>query len=194
MTSKTTDKSATKKEMAQTDIVQLIKEDHKSLKELLETLKDTDADLDERQNAFDEFAFLLVTHAKPEEESLYVFMKDNKELREEGFEGEVEHILADQLLEEIKRTTDEDLWSARVKVLAELVEHHIEEEESELLPSVEEEVDIADRLEIGANFIDRKVEYLARGGEDTVSEEKMADQASEGMDDVIATEGGDELH
>jgi len=42
-------------------------------------------------------------------------------------------LFADQLVEENMRTDDEDLWSARVKVLAELVEHHIEQEPKNVL-------------------------------------------------------------
>jgi hemerythrin superfamily protein len=173
-----TQKSAAKKSVpvkkqasAGQDIVKLILEDHKPLKKLIKILKDSEKhDLDERQEAFEEFAPLLVNHSKPEEQSLYVFMKDEDELREEGFEGDVEHALADQLLEEIKRTDDEDLWSARVKVLAELVEHHIEEEESELLPDFKKHSEVEDRMELGANFLRLKSEIESEGGRDTVVE------------------------
>ena len=79
-------------------------------------LKDSEVSLSERKSAFEEFAPLLASHAKAEEEVLYVAMKKNEELREDGFEGDVEYIMADQLLEEIPRTTDEDLWSARVEM------------------------------------------------------------------------------
>jgi hemerythrin superfamily protein len=169
-TSTRTRKSKSNQEMAQTEIVQLIEQDHELLKELIETLKDNEAPQEKREAAFDEFSLLLVSHAKPEEETLYEAMKANEELREDGFEGEVEHVLADQLLEEIKRTTEPDLWSARVKVLAELVEHHIEEEEEELLPKVEEELDVEERLQLGSDFIDRKIAYFEKGGSDTVEE------------------------
>ncbi len=35
----------------------------------------------------------------PEEQVLYTYMKSKEETREEGFEGDVEHALADQLVE-----------------------------------------------------------------------------------------------
>ena len=117
-----------------TDIVNLILEDHKPLKELIKVMKDSETTPEERFATFKEFAPTLVAHAKPEEEVLYKQMKKNPELLEETYEGEVEHQIADQLVEEIKRTEDVELRSARIKVLAELVEHHIEEEEEELLP------------------------------------------------------------
>jgi Hemerythrin HHE cation binding domain len=144
------------------DIVDLILEDHKELKRLIKILKDDEVDFGDRYAAFEEFAPLLTIHAKPEEQSLYVEMKKNKELRVEGLEGDVEHALADQLLNEAKVTEDEDLWSARVKVLAELVEHHIKEEEKEMLPDFKDQTDKKLRLQLGEKFIKLK-EGIAMG-------------------------------
>ncbi|HRO67447.1 MAG TPA: hemerythrin domain-containing protein [Pseudobdellovibrionaceae bacterium] len=161
------------------DIIQLILEDHKSLKKLIRTLKDTDKDISERMIAFEEFAPLLVTHAKPEEEVLYRALKKEEDLREEGFEGDVEHGLADQLLEEAKRTTeDEDLWSARVKVLAELVEHHIEEEEETMLPKYRQHSSSEDRSALGQKFLRLKEKLEEMGGDDTVPEESVEQHVS----------------
>ena len=153
------------------DIIQLILADHKPLKKLIKIMKNSDKEMSERQAAFEEFAPLLTVHAKPEEQTMYVFMKDEEELREEGFEGDVEHALADQLLEEIKRTEDEDLWGARVKVLAELVEHHIEEEEEELLPDFKKHSDVSQRAELGAEFLRLKGALEEMGGKDAPSEQ-----------------------
>lgn len=139
------------------DIIDLILEDHVALKKLIKVLKDTDTDIGERYAAFGEFAPLLTLHAKPEEQTLYVDMKKDEEMRTEGFEGDVEHALADQLLQEAQATTDdEDLWSAKVKVLAELVEHHIEEEEEEMLPDYRKNSEKETRLELGEQYIQLK--------------------------------------
>ena len=154
------------------DIINLILEDHKPLKELIKVMKDSDKSTEERFAAFEEFAPTLIAHAKPEEEVLYVFMKKNEELREEGFEGDVEHQLADQLVEEIKRTQDEDLKGARIKVLAELVEHHIEEEEEELLPDFKENSESAERAQLGNRFLELKLQYLAAGDENIIPDPK----------------------
>ncbi|MNT72669.1 hypothetical protein D3C72_2112950 [compost metagenome] len=68
------------------------------------------------------------------------------------------------------RTEDEDLWSARVKVLAELVEHHIEEEESELLPDFKKHCEVEARVQMGAQFLKLKQKLERQGGQDTVNE------------------------
>ncbi len=108
----------------------MILEDHKPLKQLIKFLKESENDIEERKVAFEDFALALISHSKAEEEVLDTFMKTDQEMREEALEGDVEHGLADQVVKEVKRTKmDADLWSACVKVLAELVENHIEEEE-----------------------------------------------------------------
>ncbi len=167
------------------DIIDLILEEHKPLKELIEIMKDSDKPLEERQDAFEQFGPTLQAHAKPEEQAWYVYMKDNDVQRMEGFEGDVEHGLADQLCEEIKRTTDEDLWSARVKVVAELVEHHIEEEEEEILPEFKKNSTPDVRERIGAQYIDFKTKFLAEGGDDSPSEDELTDEVSHETEDSI---------
>lgn len=158
--------------MQNADVVDVILEDHKPLKKLIKTLKG-DAEFEEKFVAFEEFAPLLIMHAQPEEETVYVVMKKNEECREEGFEGDVEHQLADQLIEEIKRTKDEDLWMARVKVLAELVEHHIEEEEDELLPKFKENFEKEERVALTKKFFELKQKLGDQQGEDSPSEASL---------------------
>lgn len=150
---------------ASDDIVQLILADHKPLKELIRTLKDSEAGFSKRQAAFEKFGVLLTAHAKSEEQALYVDMKEDKEMRTEGFEGDVEHMLAEQLLQEAQATNDEDLWSAQVKVLAELVEHHIEEEESEMLPDYKKHSTEEDRSALGQKYLHLKAKYDNWSGE-----------------------------
>jgi hemerythrin superfamily protein len=147
------------------DIINLILEDHKALKKLIRVMKDTDETLEDRKNAFKEFGPLLVKHTKPEEQILYTRMKDDDDMREEGMEGDVEHGLADQMLEEAKRTDDEDLWSARVKVLAELVKHHVEEEEKELFPLFRKHSEREERVEMGQLYLEAQENIKSDGQE-----------------------------
>lgn len=138
------------------DIIDLILEDHRPLKELIKTMKDEETEAGDKMVAFEEFASLLMMHAKPEEQSLYIFMKEEEELRQEGMEGDVEHALADQLIMEIKSEVDPTMWMAKVKVLAELVEHHIEEEEETMLPDFKRESSSEERRELGEKYLELK--------------------------------------
>jgi len=191
-TSKTTAAKAMKKEKrsetasthvqtSKEDIIKLILADHEPLKRLIGTLKDLKTPIRTRRRIFEQFAPLLLVHARSEQESLYVFLKDeNKELRIDGLEGDVEHALAENLIEELKMSEDADLWSARCKVLAELVEHHIEEEEEELLPDFKKECAVEDRVMIGKQYLElkdhfRREENLTIEEEEAIEEERNRD-------------------
>lgn len=142
----------------QGDIISLILRDHRPLKKLIETLKDDELEKAGKEAALEEFALKLTSHAKAEEQTLYVQMKEYKELRVESFEGDTEHAIADQLVQEINATPDDDEWNAKVKVLAEMVEHHIEEEEETILAEVKEKMAAKVRLAVGAAYTEIKEE------------------------------------
>jgi hemerythrin superfamily protein len=186
-TEKQTQKGDYMSKKIENDIIDLILEDHRPLQQLIKTLK-SDAEFENKFMAFQEFAPLLVMHAKPEEQTVYVKMKKNEETREDGFEGDVEHALADQLVEEIKRTTDEDVFMARVKVLAELVEHHIEEEEEELLPEFRKTTSAEERATLAKSFMKLKNELGEMEGDDAPPEAMLAKfQKNKGMDSSHST-------
>jgi len=152
-------KKSNKQASSSDDIIKLILDDHKPLKKLIKVMKNDDKDIEERRKAFEDFAPLLIAHAKPEEQALYAYMKEDDDLRVEGLEGDVEHAIADQLVHEAKNTDDEDLFSARIKVLAELVEHHIEEEEEEMLPNVRKNSEVEERSELGQRYLQLRMKY-----------------------------------
>lgn len=158
------------------DIISVIREDHRPLKELIQIMKDSERPFDERLEAFQNFAPLLLTHAKAEEKALYEFMKSHKELREHAFEGEAEHSVADQLCEEIKRGTDEDQIGAKIKVVAESVEHHIREEENEILPDVDKAIDHNTLVRLTRDYIKVQTELIAAGQDDAPRESDLSER------------------
>ena len=169
-------KVVTKSKKSSSDIVELILKDHMPLKKLIKIMKNTDKDFEARKAAFDEFVPLLTLHARAEEQVLYKFMKANTDQREEGFEGDVEHVLADQVAEEAKRTDDEDMLSARIKVLAELVEHHVEEEEEEMLPRFRKETEVEQREQLGQQYLQKKAKVNQEEVQPALEEEDFEDQ------------------
>ncbi|MDZ4083093.1 MAG: hemerythrin domain-containing protein [Bdellovibrionales bacterium] len=148
------------------DIVTLILRDHKPIKELLLVLKDSDVEIAEKRPAFDEFQRILRGHTKAEEESLYVQLKQDDETKVEALEGDTEHALAEQLMNEVDASTgDENLWMAKVKVLAELVEHHLKEEEKEVLKQVRQDLSSEQRAKVGAVYSRLLLKYQDENGE-----------------------------
>lgn len=142
---------ATQKE-AEQDINELILKDHRPLKSLIQTLKNPEIERSQKEDQFEEFVVQLMAHAKAEEQSLYLSMKEYDELKVESYEGDTEHAIAEQLIQEINACPDDNEWLAKVKVLAELVETHIREEEDQLLKKVEQEINEGARQMIGAEY------------------------------------------
>jgi len=143
------------------DALDLIKQDHKRLRKLLEeTLKAEGVERDER---LDHLRTELVAHERMEEEVLYPRLRDEKKAHETVLEGYEEHHVADVLLDELLDVPPEtDLWKAKVKVLKENVEHHMDEEEDELFKRARA---VLDREEL--NRLGARMEQIKRSAEDS---------------------------
>jgi len=100
----------------------------------------------------------LQIHTTIEEEIVYPAIHDlSEEIGETVDEGLQEHHVADVLDAEIKALTPGgDEWVAKMTVLIESVEHHIDEEESELFPSVRSATDAAFRENLGQQMDARR--------------------------------------
>ncbi len=125
----------------------------------------------------------LKIHTTIEEEIFYPGVHDlSEEIGETIDEGLQEHHVADVLDAEIKGLTPgSDEWVAKVMVLIEGVEHHAEEEEKELFPSVRGATDANFREKMGQQMDARR----AQMGFPTVAEreklpvEELKELASE---------------
>jgi hypothetical protein len=120
------------------DIVSAIQADHDSLRRFLGLLKDTGAKMSARREAYAAFAALLRSHSASEEKAVYQKTRHlmGREMHLKVAEGYVEHRLADDLMKRIEATEDSEAWSAHANVLSEVVEHHLREEERDLLPKI----------------------------------------------------------
>jgi hypothetical protein len=116
------------------DPIVLLETDHRRFENLLKQGEAT------TQRAVKGRARLLATlkaaldvHELIEEKILYPALKSHPEARDIVLEGYQEHHVADLIVEELTRVaTDDEKWGAKFKVLKENIEHHIEEEESEM--------------------------------------------------------------
>jgi len=100
----------------------------------------------------------LVIHTTIEEEIFYTATHDlSEEIGETIDEGLQEHHVADVLVEEMKPLQAGDPeWVAKMTVLIESVEHHIDEEEAELFPSVRSATDADFRENLGQKMDHRR--------------------------------------
>jgi len=111
-----------------------LKQDHKKVAGLLEQLSDTtERALKTRDELFTRLNAELDLHARIEEQILYPALKDVEETREIANEAVEEHRIVKRLLKELdiaQKGTEK--WTAKLTVLKESVQHHVEEEEGEM--------------------------------------------------------------
>jgi hemerythrin-like domain-containing protein len=111
-----------------------LEEDHKKVADLLETLADTTERAEKtRKEVFQELFDALMLHAELEERILYPALEEVKKTHEITKEAFEEHHVIKQLLREMSETAeDSEEWTAKLKMLKENVEHHVDEEEGEM--------------------------------------------------------------
>ena len=145
--------------MAQ-DAVELIKSDHRTVEKLFREFEEAgDRAYKTKQELVGQIVEELEVHATIEEETYYPAVeakarKDGKELIAEAVE---EHHVVKILLGELRSMSSEDeAFDAKVTVLMENVRHHVEEEESELLPQSEKILDGDELTRLGEEMAARK--------------------------------------
>jgi len=121
------------------DAIEMLKADHQKVRELFqdyENAPDQRAKHKIAQQVFVE----LETHAQLEENVFYPAFRqeadqEGKQLVAESLE---EHQTVKELIEELRELdADDETFDAKFHELMENVEHHVEEEESEMLPEAE---------------------------------------------------------
>jgi hypothetical protein len=112
----------------------ILKEDHKKVSDLFEKLEPTtERALKTREDLFARLKMELDVHAHIEETILYPALKELDETRDITLEAIEEHRVVKRLLAELEASPkDTEQWTAKLTVLKENVEHHVEEEEGEM--------------------------------------------------------------
>lgn len=125
-----------------TDLISAIEQDHEGLRQFIGVLKDTKRDMSERRRAYDLFSALLKSHTVAEETAVYAPLEKpaKNDLVIRIKEGYVEHQVANDVMDRLDKIDDPKEWSAHANVLAELVEHHLDEEEKEMFPLIRKQI------------------------------------------------------
>ena len=124
---------------ARTELLKMLKEDHKKVKKAFQTFErlDQEEEGDECQALVTQTCADLALHTSLEEEVFYPAIR--AALRDEQLidEAEVEHASAKTLIADLQQMPPEDrAYAATFKVLGEYVKHHIGEEENEIFPQL----------------------------------------------------------
>lgn len=120
----------------QQDAISLLTEDHRQVKKMFQQFdKLKDDEEDEKEELARKICAALTAHAAVEEEIFYPAVRaaiDDEDLMDEA---DVEHESAKELIAQIEMASaTDDRYDAKVKVLAEQIDHHVKEEQNEMFP------------------------------------------------------------
>jgi hypothetical protein len=144
-----------------TDAIELLREDHKRLRGLLGRLeKTTERASESREELLQRIEQEVKIHTTIEEEIFYpaykaaVTKREDAKLYQEAIE---EHHVADTVLGEIKQAdVESDIFSAKAKVLKDVIEHHAQEEETQMFPRAKRAMEPSELRFLGSRLLERK--------------------------------------
>lgn len=134
------------------DVIDLIIEDHRRFEALLRDLRNSESDRERVRGAF---SALHVAHAEAEEKHVYPALRRKSSVDTEEVEhGEEEHAEGNEALLALLECsgTDTQKFDDALEKLAELVNHHLTEEELTILNPAREDVPEPTRMELGQRF------------------------------------------
>ena len=142
------------------DAIRLLKDDHDAVKKLLDELeKTTERGVKTREELFARIKSELTVHEIIEEEIFYPALKQHPRAKDIVLEGYEEHNVVDTLMGELSDLpVDDETWGPKAKVMKENVEHHIEEEESEMFKQARQVFDRSELEDLGTAMEERKRE------------------------------------
>ena len=144
----------------------LLKKQHREVKGLFKKLEGTDNPRMRRQ-LMNEVARSLEGHTLIEEEIFYPAVRglETQKAEEMVLEAFEEHHVVKLVLAELPRVNAEDeRFAAKMTVLAELVEHHVEEEEKEMF-KLAQKLGRAELAELGQQMEERFETFRSKASE-----------------------------
>ncbi|KAF3890311.1 MULTISPECIES: hemerythrin domain-containing protein [Nostocales] len=142
------------------DILALIEIEHRQIEQLFAKVEQ--AEKIEIYNYFNQIYKALNLHTRTEEIVFYPAMQEYQETRKYIQEAEEEHEEANLLLEKIKnlKPTDSE-FNVKINKLKEAVQHHVEEEESEIFSAVRKCMKEEQLVKLGQEFLRVKEKIAA---------------------------------
>ncbi|WP_433004319.1 hemerythrin domain-containing protein [Kribbella sp. CA-294648] len=153
------------------DVVDLIMQDHREVERLFDELKDNP---EKREGLVPVLTTLLSAHSRAEESEVYPVAASEADEADEVAHSQEEHVEADQLLAKLAAT---DPTSAQFeKVLQNLIDavsHHVEEEETKVLPGMRANLSEERRQQLGEAFAASRKQHLGDQPEDITRQELL---------------------
>lgn len=140
------------------DILDTLQTEHDEVQDLLKKLSQSE-NAREQKSLVNQIKQALVPHTKAEEEVVYnpISALSDEKAQIDGAEGFTEHALASATLMQLdKLTPNTPEFKASAKVLKELVDHHISEEERNVWAQVRDNFSAEQRQQMNRDFLATK--------------------------------------
>lgn len=137
-------------------ILSVMQEQHNILRESIHVLIDENASGSEKQKQLLQFINLFTAHSEAEENTIYEELRFITGTQMIVYEALEEHAIAKILIEELIAADFQLVWSAEIaakaKVLAQIVDRHLLEEETNFFKTAKETFSVDELLMLGKEF------------------------------------------
>lgn len=138
----------------------LLKQDHKKVSDLFQEIESS-SNKKKRKDLFRELKNELLVHSEIEEKYFYPVLEQKEEDVEMEEHAIDEHAHVKERLEKIESIeSDHDEWMNELKKLREDVEHHVEEEESEIFSEIRDILNEKQLEDLAKNMKEEKEKRL----------------------------------
>lgn len=146
-------------------ILQDLHNDHTEIASLINRIEKSE-DRAEREVLFKEMKTKLLGHAHAEQEVLYRRLEgsQSKASRSLALEGSNEHQIVENQLEKMSADRDKmsEPWMAELNVLRELIEHHVQEEETTGFSCARDDFEKDELETMAQQFQTRKAQLITK--------------------------------
>jgi hemerythrin superfamily protein len=182
----TASRTSASSRQASQDAIALLKADHRQVEEWFEQFESTRS-ADRKKTLATQICQALTVHTKIEEEIFYPAFLEATEEEDMHHEAAVEHDGAKKLIAQIEASgPDDDYYDAKVKVLSEMIKHHVKEEEQRggmFAKARESEMDLK---ALGESLAARKAALMGNEDEEDAAPSRRGRGAAAGVDGVVS--------
>jgi hemerythrin superfamily protein len=140
------------------DVVDLIMQDHREVERIFEELRSSP---EKRPGLVPVLVTLLTAHSRAEEAEVYPVARDEAGAADDVEHSQEEHLQADKLLARLAGTDpDSPEFEPALSELVEAVTHHVEEEESRVLPDMRSGLSESRLQELADSFAKSRAQHL----------------------------------
>lgn len=161
------------------DVVEVIQQDHREVERLFEVLR---SEPEKRAGTVPVLVTLLTAHSRAEEAEVYPAARDEAGAEDKVEHSQEEHAEADELLQRLAECdpTSPEFDSA-LEELVQAVTHHVEEEESQVLPAMATGLSEQRRGELAEAFLSSRAEHLGDTPQDITKAERQVQAENAGI-------------